>query len=31
VDWSWDLLDKPERAVWRRFSVFGGGATHPGR
>ena len=27
VDWSWDLLDEPERAVWRRFSVFAGGAT----
>ncbi len=27
VDWSWDLLDDDERAVWRRFSVFTGGAT----
>ena len=27
VDWSWDLLDEPERAVWRRLSVFAGGAT----
>jgi predicted ATPase/DNA-binding SARP family transcriptional activator len=27
VDWSWDLLDEAERAVWRRFSVFTGGAT----
>jgi predicted ATPase/DNA-binding SARP family transcriptional activator len=27
VDWSWDLLDDAERAVWRRFSVFAGGAT----
>jgi len=27
VDWSWDLLDEPERALWRRFSVFAGGAT----
>ncbi len=27
VDWSWDLLDDDERAVWRRFSVFAGGAT----
>jgi predicted ATPase/DNA-binding SARP family transcriptional activator len=27
VDWSWDLLDDAERAVWRRFSVFTGGAT----
>jgi len=27
VDWSWDLLDEAERAVWRRFAVFTGGAT----
>ena len=27
VDWSWDLLDEDERAVWRRFAVFTGGAT----
>jgi len=27
VDWSWDLLDDGERALWRRFSVFTGGAT----
>ena len=27
VDWSWDLLDDAERALWRRFSVFTGGAT----
>ena len=27
VDWSWDLLDEPERAVARRLSVFAGGAT----
>ena len=27
VDWSWDLLDDAERALWRRFSVFAGGAT----
>jgi predicted ATPase/DNA-binding SARP family transcriptional activator/tetratricopeptide (TPR) repeat protein len=27
VDWSWDLLDEEERALWRRFSVFAGGAT----
>ena len=26
VDWSWDLLTEPERALWRRFSVFQGGA-----
>ncbi|KEF20366.1 regulator [Streptomyces rimosus] len=25
VDWSWDLLDDPERAVLRRLSVFSGG------
>ncbi|MEU6769426.1 BTAD domain-containing putative transcriptional regulator [Streptomyces sp. NPDC046853] len=25
VDWSWDLLDTPERAVLRRLSVFSGG------
>ncbi|MEV8312802.1 BTAD domain-containing putative transcriptional regulator [Streptomyces sp. NPDC059900] len=25
VDWSWDLLDDPERAVLRRLSVFAGG------
>jgi predicted ATPase/DNA-binding SARP family transcriptional activator len=27
VDWSWDLLDEPERVLWRRFSVFTGGAA----
>jgi predicted ATPase len=27
VDWSWDLLDEAERAVWRRFAAFTGGAT----
>ncbi|MFJ1702145.1 ATP-binding protein [Kitasatospora sp. NPDC088346] len=27
VDWSWDLLDKRERAVLRRLSVFAGGCT----
>ncbi len=27
VDWSWDLLGDAERALWRRFSVFAGGAT----
>ncbi|MDG4863149.1 BTAD domain-containing putative transcriptional regulator, partial [Streptomyces sp. T-3] len=26
VDWSWDLLDEPERAVLRRLSVFSGGS-----
>ncbi|MEU9299220.1 BTAD domain-containing putative transcriptional regulator [Streptomyces sp. NPDC048269] len=25
VDWSWDLLDEPERAVLRGLSVFAGG------
>ncbi|RJL35984.1 BTAD domain-containing putative transcriptional regulator [Bailinhaonella thermotolerans] len=27
VDWSWDLLSEPERAVLRRLSVFAGGAS----
>ncbi|WP_067833266.1 ATP-binding protein, partial [Actinomadura kijaniata] len=27
VDWSWDLLAAPERALWRRLAVFPGGAT----
>ncbi|WP_203908472.1 BTAD domain-containing putative transcriptional regulator [Rhizocola hellebori] len=27
VDWSWDLCDEQERAVWRALSVFHGGAT----
>jgi predicted ATPase/DNA-binding SARP family transcriptional activator len=27
VDWSWDLLDEPERTVLRRLSVFSGGAA----
>ncbi|NYE40449.1 BTAD domain-containing putative transcriptional regulator [Streptomyces fulvorobeus] len=27
VDWSWDLLDAPERAVLRRLSVFAGGCA----
>ncbi|WP_116247129.1 BTAD domain-containing putative transcriptional regulator [Nocardiopsis sp. FIRDI 009] len=27
VDWSWDLLDEPERRVLRRLSIFAGGAT----
>ena len=26
VDWSWDLLSEPERALWRRFAIFHGGA-----
>ena len=27
VDWSWDLLDKPERTLLARLSVFAGGWT----
>ncbi|MBB4932217.1 putative ATPase [Lipingzhangella halophila] len=27
VDWSWELLAEPERALLRRFSVFSGGAS----
>ncbi|MFF8383673.1 BTAD domain-containing putative transcriptional regulator [Streptomyces kanasensis] len=27
VDWSWDLLDGPERAVLRRLAVFSGGCA----
>ena len=27
VDWSWDLLDEPERALLRRLAVFTGGAS----
>jgi predicted ATPase len=27
VGWSWQLLDDAERALWRRFAVFAGGAT----
>jgi hypothetical protein len=29
VDWSWDLLDEPERVLLRRLSAFTGGATLP--
>ncbi|MEU4211330.1 BTAD domain-containing putative transcriptional regulator [Streptomyces sp. NPDC026206] len=29
VDWSWDLLTAPERAVLRRLSVFSGGCDLP--
>ncbi|MFF5566652.1 BTAD domain-containing putative transcriptional regulator [Streptomyces sp. NPDC012623] len=29
VDWSWELLDGPERAVLRRLSVFAGGCDLP--
>src|SRR5213078_2202762 len=27
VDWSWDLLDEPERALARRLAVFPAGVT----
>jgi predicted ATPase len=27
VDWSWELLEEPERVVFRRLSVFASGAT----
>ncbi|WP_426512010.1 BTAD domain-containing putative transcriptional regulator [Dactylosporangium sp. McL0621] len=27
VDWSWDLLAGPERAMLRRLAIFSGGAT----
>ncbi|TDD64135.1 ATP-binding protein, partial [Actinomadura rubrisoli] len=27
VEWSWDLLDEPERMLCRRLAVFQGGAT----
>jgi tetratricopeptide (TPR) repeat protein len=27
VDWSWDLLDEAERALWRRFACLAGGAS----
>ncbi|GAA3456023.1 BTAD domain-containing putative transcriptional regulator [Dactylosporangium matsuzakiense] len=27
VDWSWDLLSAPERAMLRRLAIFPGGAT----
>ncbi|MBW8484755.1 BTAD domain-containing putative transcriptional regulator [Actinomadura parmotrematis] len=27
VEWSWDLLDGAERALWRRLAVFQAGAT----
>ncbi|MET9957806.1 BTAD domain-containing putative transcriptional regulator [Streptomyces sp. NPDC006326] len=29
VDWSWELLDAPERTVLRRLSVFAGGCDLP--
>lgn len=27
MDWSYSLLSQPERVLWRRLSVFSGGAT----
>ncbi|MBI3661212.1 tetratricopeptide repeat protein, partial [Candidatus Acetothermia bacterium] len=27
IDWSYDLLSEPERALWRRLSIFAGGWT----
>ena len=27
IDWSWELLDDAERALWRRLAVFSGSAT----
>ncbi|MCW2914380.1 MAG: putative ATPase [Actinomycetia bacterium] len=27
VEWSWDLLEDDERTLWRRLSIFAGGAT----
>ncbi|MFD1500020.1 ATP-binding protein, partial [Streptosporangium lutulentum] len=29
VEWSWDLLEEPERALSRRLAAFPGGATLP--
>ncbi len=28
IDWSYDLLSEPERALFRKFSVFAGGCTY---
>ncbi|NEA28209.1 ATP-binding protein, partial [Actinomadura bangladeshensis] len=30
VEWSWDLLEDPERTLWRRLAAFPGGATLDG-
>ncbi|GAA1803788.1 BTAD domain-containing putative transcriptional regulator [Actinomadura chokoriensis] len=30
VEWSWDLLEEPERTLWRRLAAFPGGATLDG-
>jgi predicted ATPase/DNA-binding SARP family transcriptional activator len=27
VDWSWELLEEPDRRLWRRLAVFPGGWT----
>jgi predicted ATPase/DNA-binding SARP family transcriptional activator len=27
VDWSWELLEEPDRRLWRRLAVFAGGWT----
>jgi predicted ATPase/DNA-binding SARP family transcriptional activator len=27
VEWSWELLDEAERVLWRKLSIFAGGAT----
>jgi predicted ATPase len=27
VEWSWELLEDSEQALWRRLSIFAGGAT----
>jgi predicted ATPase/DNA-binding SARP family transcriptional activator len=27
IDWSWELLEEPDRRLWRRLAVFSGGWT----